>query len=398
MYEIANTYFVKEQKKVIPYEGKNEFSVSIRLYNNDSFAGPLTGGVSVSRRIYGGALIEDNQTHGTNIVIQIKSLWMTQSQDPNDRTFYPILVQGCPVNGEEHDFKFHKLENENLEGAEEGELHSHEVFFSMKGIQFTPRDSIKTTDPIFATSHLHAIIQICMDGDDECLSECSAAQARSNKIIKSSRIPDSKSYEKRVLVGPPKELPVSRFTKGFNAQNQGFMNFFMSSQDQSSVRREQAKNIEGFLRFRRSVEEEIATAMNFSSMLSIFELDTSHLYEDELNDYDDDEEDGEHNANIINRYFEPDTNQVSTLGPIYWKNDDFNDFKELFEKTSRKTKEIEENNMKNVIIISSVVISLCVILLFIVIYYYHLWSKQQSRVRQSDQVISSIYRNNFVTV
>merc|ERR1712048_425301 len=120
--------------------------------------------------------------------------------------------------------------------------------FSMKGIQFTPRDSIKTTDPIFATSHLHAIIQICMDGDDECLSECSAAQARSNKIIKSSRIPDSKSYEKRVLVGPPKELPVSRFTKGFNAQNQGFMNFFMSSQDQSSVRREQAKNIEGFLR------------------------------------------------------------------------------------------------------------------------------------------------------
>lgn len=407
-YQVGNNFIVQEQTTEFEFAGVGSFDVRVQLHNDDQFDTPLTGGLPVNQRLYGSAIITDEATHNADFMVLIKSLWMTQTEDPNDPTFYPIIVQGCSVNQEQHDFQYHLETNTGEKTMSKNigeENHSHQVKFSMKGIQFTPRTSIESNDPIYSTSFFHAMVKICTKDDINCIQECNLEQgindpndpfSRTAKTIKSASnfIPETRIHGDRVVVGPPKNQALSRgISKSLTGGqlNFGFVHFFLDGEQKKEVFKDQLAS--GLLA-RRKRRELAATepkfdnedvlnlpSPDFETGLQIFEVIKNPNLEDEEHSTDE--------PVIINRYFtEAQRKQISTLGPIYWHRG--------YEEGSQALAPEDKVEVQLAIILSIVVIFVSLILILVVLYFYCRWKKSQEREKQTEQAIQSIFKGNIV--
>ena len=427
-YQVGNNFIVAEEKTVEQFTGIGTFQVSVKLYNDDKFDSPLAGnGLSVKDRLYGGAEIEDKATHGSDIVLVLKSIWMTQSEDPNDGTFYPLVVQGCSVNQEQHDFQYHTLNdtesNQPSEGTDTAETHSHAVYFSMKGIQFTPKTSLKPSDPIYASSFIHAMVKVCNQDDEDCFRNCDMSDedgpnSRTIKTIKSALeiVPETQVHGDRVLVGPPRGLDRGSTSKRFGGQEApvfGFVQLFMTETQKGLVggskrRRRSIRWRDMKYRHKRATDSESdklneMTPISSSGSLNVYEL--VRTFEPEIPDYESSDEDGEHSTRTTRygnepvRYYDQNSGKISTLGPIYWKNDIeiYDEFREIAEDLMVMNEEEKKNNQL-IVILSIVVIVASIGLIAIVMLYYFKWSKKREENGRVQAQIERVDKANVYTI
>ena len=99
--------------------------------------------------------------HDSNIILTFDKLWMTGNATEDSPNYFALVNNGCIINRQVSDFKYHDLPRNGSAKRPEAELgedreHSHEVLFSMKALQFAASgDGVQ----IYATTFVHAIVR-----------------------------------------------------------------------------------------------------------------------------------------------------------------------------------------------------------------------------------------------